>query len=439
MLLIDMGKQPRRWRRVEAFGPGHPLAWIIWSVPALFFLYEFILRIAPSLMLPELQEDMHLTAGGIGAALGAYYYAYAPMQLVVGVLLDRFGSRKLLCGAAFVCVAGLVIGAGVTTSFGLAASRFLLGMGSAFAYIGAVYVAMIWFPRRRAALLTGLTAGIGFTGAIAGEFLLEIMFGDPPSWSRGMWILAIFGGLFMVAIWIAVPERPSWHLQKAGRKSSQSMRSVLSGLKSVTTHRDTWLISLGCSLMYLPLAFAGNWGPRELHVVLGITTEEAPRLYALFYAGIGIGCPLVGWLSDRTHRRKPFLIIGSLLAALGMLAMAMLEASNVLLWIFLPIWGLVVSTYVLGYPMAADLNRRDAAGTAIAFVNCIGMLVAGLMVWLFGVLVDGLAAAGGGSDPQADDFRFAMSVLALIMAMACIATALVKEKTIQDSDQSLIE
>lgn len=387
-------------------------------------------------MLPELEQRMQLTAGGIGAALGAYYYAYAPMQLVVGVLLDRFGSRKLLCLAALVCVIGLVIGAGVTTPTGLAASRFLLGLGSAFAYIGAVYVAMIWFPRRRAAMLTGLTAGIGFSGAIAGEFLLEFMFGTPPSWSRGMWILSIFGCAFAIAIWLAVPERPGWHLQRVGRRTSHTMRTVLTGLKSVTTHRDTWLISIGCALMYLPLAFAGNWGPRDLHVALNISTEEAPALYAMFYAGIGIGCPLVGWLSDRSGRRRPFLIAGGIAAALGMLLMAWLpESARGWTWIILPGWGLVVSTYVLGYPMAADLNRRDAAGTAIAFVNCIGMLLAGLMVWLFGVLVDGIAAGRQHDQPESDDFRLAMMIIGGVMLLACIVNTMAREP-VQTDDES---
>ncbi len=384
-------------------------------------------------MLPELEQKMQLTAGGIGAALGAYYYAYAPMQLVVGVLLDRFGSRRLLCAAALICVIGLVIGAGVTTPLGLAASRFLLGLGSAFAYIGAVYVAMTWFPRRRAAMLTGLTAGIGFTGAIAGEFLLEAIFGTPPSWPRGMWILSAFGAAFVIAIWIAVPERPSWHLQRVGRQTTHNMRSVLSGLRSVTTHRDTWLLSIGCALMYLPLAFAGNWGPRDLHVVLNISTADAPKLYAMFYAGIGLGCPFIGWLSDQSGRRRPFLIAGSLAAAFGTLVIAWLPASaSDWAWVILPVWGLVVSTYVLCYPMAADLNRRDAAGTAIAFVNCIGMLLAGLMVWLFGVLVDGIAASRNHTEPQAEDFRLSLMILAAFMTLACVANSLAREQNHTD-------
>lgn len=422
-----MRSQPKRWRRIEAHGPGHPLAWLIWSVPALFFLYEFILRIAPSLMLPDLESAMHLSEGGIGAALGAYYYAYAPMQLAVGVLLDLFGSRRLLSMAALICVLGLAIGAGASSATELATSRLLLGLGSAFAYIGAVYVAMIWFPSNRMAMLAGLTAGVGFAGAVGGEFLLQLIFGSPPDWSRGMWILSGVGIVFVIALWFAVPERPAWHLERTGRETPHDLRSVLHGLKSVLCHRSTWLVGLGCAFMYIPLAFAGNWGPRDLHAMLGIGTDEAPRMYALFYVGIGLGCPIMGWISDRSGRRRPLLVIGSLAASAGTAIMAVIpeQASN-WAWVVLPAWGFVVSTYVLGYPLAAELNRKDAAGTAIAFVNFLGMLVAGLVVWLFGALIDFIASGRGNQEPDGADFRSGLLVLALIMISAVILHLLVR-------------
>ena len=68
-----MARQPRRWQKIEAHGPGHPLVWLIWGVPALFFLYEFILRISPSLMLPELEQELKINSSEMGASLGAYY------------------------------------------------------------------------------------------------------------------------------------------------------------------------------------------------------------------------------------------------------------------------------------------------------------------------------------------------------------------------------
>ena len=423
-----MAGQPKRWQKIEAHGPGHPLVWIIWGVPALFFLYEFILRIAPSLMLPELEEDLQVNSSEMGASLGAYYYAYAPMQLAVGVLLDRFGSRKLLSLAAIICIIGLLVGTQVDSASGLAASRFLLGLGSAFAYVGAVYVALIWFPARRAAMLTGLTAGVGFAGAVGGEFLLQEIFGSPPNWAHGMWILAMGGAILAIAMWFAVPERPAWYLKQVGRETPHDLKSVLHGLRKTICNFRIWMLSLGCGMMYLPLAFAGNWGPRDLHTVLGFNELESPRLYALFYIGIGIGCPLVGWLSDRSGRRRIWLILGSIGSIAGAAVMTFMPAeARHLIWWFLPLWGLMVSAYVLGYPLAADLARRDAAGTAIAFVNFVSMLMAGLMVWLFGVVIDAMGRFKGHVIPEAGDYRWGMGLMAAFMCLALFAILLVRE------------
>ncbi|MBG79513.1 MAG: hypothetical protein CMJ39_02240 [Phycisphaerae bacterium] len=423
-----MARQPRRWQKIEAHGPGHPLVWLIWGVPALFFLYEFILRISPSLMLPELEQELKINSSEMGASLGAYYYAYAPIQLAVGMLLDRFGSRKLLSLAAFICILGLLVGTQADSASTLAASRFLLGFGSAFAYIGAVYVALIWFPARRAALLTGLTAGVGFAGAVGGEFLLQQIFGSPPDWAHGMWILAIVGIGLAIAMWLAVPERPAWYLKQVGRETPHDLQSVLQGLKQTISNMRIWLVSIGCGMLYLPLAFAGNWGPRDLHTVLGFSEVEAPRLYALFYIGIGIGCPLVGWLSDRSGQRRKWLIMGSIGGIAGAAAMTFLpEDARDLIWWLLPVWGLLVSAYVLGYPLAADLGRRDAAGTAIAFVNFVGMLMAGMMVWLFGIVIDSMAHSNGHAEPEAIDFRWGMGLMTAFMSLALITILLTRE------------
>ncbi len=428
-----MPVQPQRWRRVEAHGPGHPLTWIIWVVPALFFLYEFVVRIAPSLMVPTLQQELEVNQADLGGILGAYYYAYAPMQLLVGLLLDRFGSRRLLCLAAGICVAGLVVGAVVRTGAGLAASRFLLGFGSAFAYLGAVYVAMIWFPPHRRALLTGLTAGIGFAGAVGGEFLLALAFGTPPSWTRGMWILAMLGIGFMVALWLAVPERPAWYLRQSPRRTPHDLASVLGGFRRIMRNPQTWLISVGCGIMYLPLAFASNWGPRELHELLGFTEDRAPHVYALFFVGVGLGCPLTGWLSDRWGRRRPFLLAGGLLAALGGFGIALLPTEQAgWAWIILPLWGVGISSYVLGYPLTAELNPPDAAGSAIACVNFVGMLLAGIMVWLFGVVVEEISLARGHASPLPSDYRSGMLGLASFMILSVLVLLGVGDPRVAD-------
>ena len=234
-----------------------------------------------------------------------YYFAYAPMQLVVGILLDRYGSRILLAGAAVLCAIGMVVFPMSSTEFGLAGSRFLVGFGSSFAFIGAIYVAMVWFPARQVPLLTGLTAGLGFGIGIVGELFAHDLLGKPPAWRSASLVLSIVGMLIAVGMLIVVPKRPAWYLDRTGTREGQTIRGAASGLLKVMARPQIWLISLGCALLYLPLPLAANWGPRSISELLGRPDEFSSQLFAWFYLGIAIGCPLVGWLNGRIGRARP--------------------------------------------------------------------------------------------------------------------------------------
>ena len=161
-------------------------------MPALFFLYEFMIRVLPAVIEGSLRDSMRASAGDIGLSMSFYYYAYGPMQLVVGVLLDRLGPRFPLAFAAIVCAIGAVAFALANSLFGLGAGRFLMGFGSAFAYVGTVYVATIWFPGRRIALLSGLTVTLGMLGAITAESTLQFLV-EQTAWQNVMYGFAAVG------------------------------------------------------------------------------------------------------------------------------------------------------------------------------------------------------------------------------------------------------
>jgi len=118
------------------------IGWLICGLGALFYSYEYLLRIAPSAMETALREHFNLSATGFGHISSIYYYAYVPMQLPVGIMMDRYGPRRLLTFACMVCVIGTFLFTG-TTSFWVAASgRFLVGLGSAFGYLK---ISSLWF------------------------------------------------------------------------------------------------------------------------------------------------------------------------------------------------------------------------------------------------------------------------------------------------------
>lgn len=410
-------------QRVNEHGPGHPLAWIIWSVPAFFFLYEYILRILPGIIERDLEKEFALDQSQIGAGLGMYYFAYAPMQLVVGILLDRYGARVLLAGAAVICAIGMVVFPMSSTEFGLAGSRFLVGLGSSFAFIGAIYVAMVWFPTHQVPLLTGLTAGLGFGIGIVGELFTSELLGSPPAWRQASLVLSIVGMLIAVMVLVVVPHRPAWFLDRTGIEEGRTMKQALMGLLKVMARPKIWLISLGCALLYLPLPLAANWGPRTIGEVIGRSEAHSSQLFAWFYLGIAIGCPIAGWLDGRFGRARPILMLGAVGACAVVVVLALLGTpTEQTVGLLLLALGLTTSAYVLGYPLAAELSPEDAHGSAIAFVNFVAMMIAFGFVWLYGVAVDAFASTRGHlPDPDPGDFQSTLLWTGVLIgvSMAC--------------------
>jgi MFS family permease len=352
------------------------------------------------------------------------------MQLVVGVLLDRFGARVLLAGASVFCSIGLVVFAMSTTPWGLASSRFLIGFGSSFAFIGAIYVAMVWFPERQVPLLAGLTGGLGFGIGVIGELFGADMLGIPPAWRSASLILAIVGMAVAVAVLIVVPHRPAWYLDRTGIEEGRSLRRAMQGLLQVISRPSIWLISIACALIYLPLPLAANWGPRTISELLKISEHEGSRLFAWFYLGVAVGCPLAGFINSRLGRARPILLLGSLFACgITILLSQMSDPSSAGIALILLAWGGTMSAYVLGYPLAAGLSPCNAHGSAIAFVNFVAMMIAFGFVWAFGILVDTFANSRGHPGHAAkEDFQSTLLWTGIIMFIPVVILVLLRTR-----------
>src|SRR5262245_62355653 len=98
-----------------------------WLTGAVFFFYAWVLRVAPSVMVEELMRDFTVGAAVLGHLSAAYFYGYAGMQVPVGLLLDRFGPRRLMTVAALACAAGCVLFALSSSLAAATAGRLLIG------------------------------------------------------------------------------------------------------------------------------------------------------------------------------------------------------------------------------------------------------------------------------------------------------------------------
>src|SRR5881394_3557176 len=164
-----------------------------WLLVAVYYFYQYALRSAPSVMMPELTKAFGVSALGVSTIVGMFYYGYSPFSLVAGTAIDRFGARRIIpIGAALVGVGALLFGTGNVVAANV--GRFLQGAGGVFALVGAVYLVTKNFPASMAASFIGATQMFGMGGGSVGQFGVGPLIKHGLAWGQ-FWIYAGLLGL----------------------------------------------------------------------------------------------------------------------------------------------------------------------------------------------------------------------------------------------------
>lgn len=420
-------------------------AWLICLLGAVFYAYEYLLRISPSAMEVSLRNHFDLTATGFGMLSSAYYYAYAPMQLPVGVLMDRFGPRRLLTFACLICVIGTLLFC-QTTDYQIAViGRFLVGVGSAFAFVGVLKLATIWLPENRLAMVAGLTSALGTVGAMVGDNFLAVIV-NHIGWQKTDRYTALFGIVLMFFLWFGI------HDHKRDSKSGGTINSFkrnLIDLKIILKNKQIWLNGFYGCLVYLPTTvFAELWGIPYLSHAHAMTETQAGFANSLLFCGFMIGAPLMGYISDRIKQRKKPMLLGAVGAAIMMMLILYYpHLPHFAIYLFVFILGLFYSAQAIVFAVGRELSPNEAAGTAIAATNMMVMMGAMLLQPLIGHLLDWSVWWHHSTQHELlgipihfitqygpDDYRMAMSIIPVGIIIAAILTFFIRETHAQARD-----
>jgi MFS family permease len=370
-------------------------------------------------MMPELSEGFGLGAAAVASLVGLFYYGYSPFSLVAGVAMDQLGPRRVVpIGAAAVGVGALLFASGNTTL--AAVGRLLQGAGGVFALVGAVYIATTNFPASRAATLIGATQMFGMAGGSAGQFVVGPMIGAGVQWSR-FWAVMGVVGLAMAAALVALLPR------EASKQRSPAWLSEAGGaLALVFRNPQSVLCGMIAGLMFVPTTiFDMVWGVRYLQEGHGFDYGAAVMRSASVPFGWIIGCPLLGFVSDRIGRRKP-VIAGAALVLVGCLAWILYGPPDVLPpYVLGLVTGIASGAAMLPYTVIKEVNPPHVSGTATGVVNFINFTFSALLGPVFaGILV---GAAGDAGRPDLVAYQTTFEPLLYGVALAILLTLLLRE------------
>ena len=403
--------------------------WLVWGLAALSFCYAFFQRVAPSVMIDPLMRDLGVGAAVLGNLSAFYFYAYASLQIPVGMLHDRWGPRRVLAAAALLAAAGSLLFASAETVFAIYLGRLMIGAGAAFGFVGTLKLASTWFPIRRFAMLSGLTMMLGMLGGIAGQAPLALVV-ESSGWRPALTGAAVAGALLALATWVFVRDRPG----EAPDRAAITGRGpgILASLRQVLGRPQNWALAFIGAAMTAPLlAFAGLWGVAWLMQTQGLARAEAAATTSLLLIGWAAGSPLVGAASDRLGRRKPLLAAvagGGLVCLCALLYLPGLPALAVSALFFCT--GFCLGGMVISFALAREANPGEVTGVALAFVNMAVTGTGALFQPLIGVLLDRRwdgAMAAGARVYSAEAYRGALSVLAAFLLAGLAVCFLVRE------------
>jgi len=350
-----------------------------WLLVALYYFYQYALRSAPSVMMPQLTEAFGVNALGVSAIVGMFYYGYSPFSLVAGASIDRFGAKRIIpIGAAVVGIGALLFGTGSFAAANI--GRFLQGAGGAFALIGAVYLITKNFPASVAASFIGATQMFGMAGGSAGQFFVGPIIKGGLPWNQ-FWIYTGLVGLTIsVLLFVLLPKEAPKTTGSAG-----GFASLLVALGKVFRNPQSILCGLISGLLFIPTTILGmTWGVRFLQEARGREYEAAVAIAATVPLGWMIGCPLLGFISDRLGRRKP-VIIGGTIALLGFLAWVLFGDPSILRGPTVGIlMGIASGAAMLPYTVIKEANPPELGGSATGVVNFINFTFSALLGPVFG-------------------------------------------------------
>ena len=353
------------------------------------YFLSYLYRTANAVIGPVLARDLNLGDNALGLLTSTYFLAFGAAQLPLGMLLDRFGPRRVESALLILAAAGAAVFAMSDSLAGLATGRALIGLGVSACLMASFKAFSQWFPPERQASLTGWIMASGGLGALAASKPLEMALGI-AGWREILLALAVITLMVAAALWGFVPDKPI-------ADKGASVAEQLSGVRQIFGSRHFW--------RYGPMAFwltggfmavQGLWASRWMNVIEQMDRAAIAARLTWISAAMLAGFLFMGFFATGLVRRGVKLenvFLGAMAAAITALASLAFFPTfgGDLLW---PLLGVCFSLSNIAYSLVSQAFPAALSGRANTALNLLAFAGAFGLQWGFGVLVDLLQAGG---------------------------------------------
>jgi MFS family permease len=383
-------------------------AWAVWGVALAAYIVAVLHRTSLGVAGLDATERFGIGASALATFAVLQLLVYAGLQVPVGVLLDRFGSLRLIVTGALLMAGGqalMAVADGVTGAVG---ARVLVGAGDAMTFISVLRLVPQWFPSKRVPVVTQLTGLTGQLGQVLSAVPLALVLAG-PGWTPAFLGAAGAGVFVAILAAVALHDAPDRRINSG---EAATARRLGADLVTAWRHPGTRLGLWSHFTSQFPgTVFAIIWGYPFLIAGEGLPRATASVLLTVFVlAGIVAG-PVIGVLVQRHPLRRSWLVLGVIGAnALGWAAVLAWpgRAPLPLLVVLVLALSLGGPGSMIGFEFARTFNPPNRLGTATGIVNVGGFVASLVSILLIGVILD--LRTGGTADYDLADFKVALSV-----------------------------
>ena len=418
-------------------------AWINWILATAYVVFVFTLQTGYAITNVSMSTDLNLSVAQVGVIGSIYTWAFAVIQFGSGSIMDKLGARWTIPIAAAIVTLGAFLFASATGPIQLSIAQVLMAIGAAFGFVGAGFVGGQWFAPIKFGFMFALVQFVASLSAIAGQNIIGAYIQN-TAWDQIIYSMAIGGAVLTAIMFLVMRDPVRTDIEKQEWPGIKNfIDQLFEALGKVMAIRDSWVNAvIGGATFGSMLSLGVIWGPRYL-IAAGNDEGSAYTASAMMWLGLAISAPLFALASDWMKSRKKPMFIGcflQMIAIIMILSRPSMGLTEAYVWFFL--WGFMSGGSMLNFPIGADLVPIKLIGTASAFVNAVQFIVGGILMAIPGRVLAGTGLIARVHDQathsapitgSVSDYQWALAILPISLALACLWFLFLKETYPKDS------
>lgn len=360
---------------------------IVWFIVTLFVVYSFCLNTAAAVFSESIKNTLHVSNVGVSIAVGAFIIGFALMQIPAGYLLDKYNAKFVVSSGVLLLAIGNILISFADNVVLFSLSNLIQGIGASFAFIAAGVVISQWFPKKLFPILFGLTQTLSCVLAAIIHYIFTLALAT-YTWNAIYQVLAIFGvSLFFITItFVKSPKNI------AKTKGVSLKKSVMISLKN----RSIILSAIAATTSFgTLLAYASFWY-LNVQKFYSVQMLDAVLISGMIFVGIGIGTPILGWISNRMKSRKLVIHASLCLGTMFLLMCLYLPHYQIETLIIIKvvslITGFLLSGSMLFYTVVSELSSNETRGVALSVTNTGVFLFNTILMFIPYVFITGVSS-----------------------------------------------